>query len=422
MALVVGGETRVGPYVLVRPLGRGGMAEVWLAHRRGPAGADKPCALKMPLPHLHRDATMSRLFVAEAKLGCRLRHAGLVGAFDFGHVDGRPYIAMEWVDGIDLARLYAHVAEQGRRLPVAVVTHVVAELLETLEYVHGFAIGGVPQGIVHRDISPHNVLLSAAGEVKLIDFGVARIRHEGVSLDGAKGKLRYMAPEQVDGRVGARSDLYAVGALLHEGLAGTRLRDGDSDAQLYAQIRSAQVPTVDRPLPSSLDALRRSLLAPAVGDRPASATAALRRLDPHLRGGEARRMLKALVRECLPSTVSTRASGLTLPEVSPAPPAAALDATTRRTLPEPNADTSTRTWPGAVPRGRAPRHPIAIAASLLGLCLTSDGLPPRPPPQVDGTTADETAGPKAGAPRATAGCRRRARSSARPWSSTPARR
>lgn len=407
----MGGQATVGPYELVRTLGRGGMAEVWLARRPGPFGADKPCALKMPLPHLGRDPTIARLFVAEARLGCRLRHAGLVGAFDFGHDGGRPYIAMEWVDGIDLSQLYARARAQSRRLPVGVVTYIVAQLLDTLAYVHGFSIGGQPQGIVHRDVSPHNVLLSAAGEVKLIDFGVARIRHEGTSLDGAKGKLRYMAPEQVDGRVGARSDLYAVGALLHEGLAGTRLRDGDTDAQLYAQIRAGRIDPVARPVPSSLDALRRALLAPDIGDRPTSAAAALRRLDPHLHGGAARRALQQLVCECDGRPAAPRPSGLTLsPVTAPLPAGVTPDATTRPTGPLRPDTLTTRTWVGPrVPPPHRPPRRVAMAACLAVLCLTSDGA-----------TCARTEGPTAAASPATADCRPPARSSARPWSSSPA--
>jgi serine/threonine protein kinase len=216
----------VGPYELIRRIAQGGMAQVWLARRPGFGGADKPCALKLPLPHLAGDERFRRMFLAEARVAMRLSHGNVVGTFDVGEDGDLLYMAMQWVDGVDLAALAETLRETGTAISPSVAAHIVGELLAALDYAHTFAIGGRPEGIVHRDVSPHNVLVSTAGEVLLTDFGIARIVHEQTSQEHAKGKLRYMAAEHLRGHATTRSDLYAVGAILHELLEGRKFREG----------------------------------------------------------------------------------------------------------------------------------------------------------------------------------------------------
>jgi serine/threonine protein kinase len=236
------------------------------------------------------------MFVDEARLSMMLNHSNLVQVFDVGEQGGRSYLVMEWVDGLDLSRLIAALRESSERLDLGVVAHVVAEILRGLAYAH--ELGGDRGAIVHRDISPHNVLLSVSGEVKISDFGVARLSSEETSGLHVRGKLRYMPPEQVRGDSKHPTiDLYAVGAIMQEMLDGVRFRAGLERDELFAKVLSGEAPPLQREgVPPELLALREALLAPDRNARIGSASEALALLKrwPGLR--DASDELAALVR------------------------------------------------------------------------------------------------------------------------------
>lgn len=257
---------RIGPYQLVRPLGRGGMAEVWMGRREMVGGASKTVAIKLLASKLVNDPTFHRMFLAEARLSMLLNHSNIVQVFDVDMHDGAYYMAMEWVDGMNLSELTRHLAKCGERLPATVSAYIIAEVLRALAYAHTLTHDGEQSGIVHRDVSPQNVMLSLSGEVKLMDFGIARLSTEETSGVHVKGKLRYMPPEQL--RRNARRptvDLFAVGAILHELLDGRPFRSQVVDeARLYGMILDGEVPTLALPssmvISAELEQLRSGLL------------------------------------------------------------------------------------------------------------------------------------------------------------------
>lgn len=276
MAAEASAELKIADYELVRAVGQGGMAQVWLARRALMPGATKACALKVPLRHLAGDDRFVRMFLAEARLAMRLTHSNIVGTFDAGADGDLLYMAMEWVDGIDLAKLQRTMRDASVVWSPSVAAHVVGEVLNALSYAHSYAVGGVPQRIVHRDVSPHNVLVSASGEVKLTDFGIARMLGEDTSHEHAKGKLRYMAAEQLNGRASQQSDLFAAGAILHELLDGRKFRDGLTGDAFFGAIIKGEVPDLRRTdVPEALEKLRVGLLQPDERNRIASADEAL---------------------------------------------------------------------------------------------------------------------------------------------------
>jgi len=250
-------EERLGPYEIVRRIGVGGMAEVMLARRPGPGGFAKPVALKRLLPEIARDEEVRAMFVEEARLQATLSHRNLVQVFDFGEEDGEHFLVMEYVEGTDLAALLSRTP----RLDPRVALQIAAEVGEGLAYLHG-------RGIVHRDVSPGNVYLSAAGEVKLGDFGIAKGRAAALRTERGrlKGKLAYLSPEQARGETAdVRADVYALGLVLFEMLSGERYLRGDAEADL---LRAAMDPQPRSPgVGEPADALVRRLLEPQREER-----------------------------------------------------------------------------------------------------------------------------------------------------------
>ena len=264
---VANGDLREAGYELVCRLGEGGMGEVWAAARFGVAGAIKPCAIKVIRPALAGDEQYRRLFVAEGRVAMMLGHANIVSVFDVGVVDELLFMAMDWVDGVDLGAFRRQVqqAAGGRPLAVEDAAHVVGALLDALGYAHGYCIAGREHGIVHRDVSPGNVMITSRGEVKLMDFGLAgldRSLREGTG-PRFRGTLRYLSREQARGRPEPASDLFAVGAILHELLDGRKFRHWcESDDALVSEIFEGGIPPLARRVPAPIEALRRGLLEP----------------------------------------------------------------------------------------------------------------------------------------------------------------
>ena len=199
---------RFGPYVLLKPLARGGMGALYLA-LSGPEDSAKLCVIKTVLPHLADKEYLQR-FRDEAKVVVRLSHGNLVPVFDSGQVGGEIYLAMDFVEGKDLRATWNRCAKKGIAFPVDVAAHIVKELARGLDYAHDF--GDIK--LVHRDVSPPNVLLSYSGEVKLTDFGLASstLKMEKTAPGIIYGKVSYMSPEQARGEpLDGRTDLYAAG-------------------------------------------------------------------------------------------------------------------------------------------------------------------------------------------------------------------
>ncbi len=226
-------EPRIGPYEVQRRLGVGGMAETLIAVRRGPGGFEQRVCLKRVLPAYAEDESFREAFLDEARLVARLRHTNIVQVYDFGRAGDSWYLALELIDGLDMQELLEALAARGERLPLDVLMLVAMELGHALDYAHRLAIGGAPAHVVHRDLSPSNVLLSTSGEVKLADFGIAkastRTHHTATGI--VKGKAPYMSPEQAQAQpVDGRTDLFALGVILYESLAGRRPFDGATDS------------------------------------------------------------------------------------------------------------------------------------------------------------------------------------------------
>jgi serine/threonine protein kinase len=267
-----------GEYRLLRLMGEGGMAQVWSAERITLGGSLR-CAVKIIRPSHADDPTYREMFQREARLALALSgHGNVVTVLDVGEHQGRPYLAMELVEGVTLAELARHVATPW---PVAQAVYVVAGVLRALCHIHGHEADGVPQGIVHRDVTPHNVMISGRGEVKLMDFGIAQRADAEPCLGGALGKLAYVPREQVEGEPDQRSDLYAVGAVLFELLDGRRFRWHCADEDAYfLEIYRDRVPTLRRKdVPPAVAAVLRGLLQPNRERRIATAAEALCQLE-----------------------------------------------------------------------------------------------------------------------------------------------
>ena len=233
-------QVRLGPYLLRTRIARGGMGEVFLATERLPRGHERPVVVKRILPHLSDDENFVDMFLREAEIASRLQHENIVQIFQVGSAGGRYYIAMEYIQGKDLRSTLLRASQRGVKLTPEMACHIVACLGRGLHHAHTRAgISGNGPGLVHRDVSPHNILISYEGSVKLIDFGITKAADGvGVTLPGAfKGKIPYMSPEQARAEeVDARSDIFSTGAVLFEMLSGRPLFSGDTDYQVLEQI------------------------------------------------------------------------------------------------------------------------------------------------------------------------------------------
>jgi eukaryotic-like serine/threonine-protein kinase len=264
---------RVGPYRVLRRIGSGGMAEVFLALRCGASGFEKQVAIKTLLPELRGDAAFERLLIEEGRRGATLAHRNIVAVYDLGIDDGSYYLCLEYVDGTTLAAAPPPPAP----LPVALL--IAEELVTALCYVHGCRDPhGQPLGLVHRDVSPNNILISRAGEVKLADFGVAKATLLADQTWGRfhKGTIAYMSPEQVAGTpLTPASDQFGLGTLLCELVSGQRPFDGESVVETMNRIRDAESPAL-KTVPALLQPIVRRCLQRQPDARFADTTELLR--------------------------------------------------------------------------------------------------------------------------------------------------
>ncbi|MBK6686987.1 MAG: protein kinase [Deltaproteobacteria bacterium] len=260
---------RFGPYVILDRIGDGGMAEIFLAKQQGYSGFEKLVALKRIHPRYSQNHTFAQMLIHEAKLAATLQHFNVVQVYDLGEIEGQVFIAMEYVRGRDLAAVLSNTYRRKEKLPLPLALCIATEFMTGLDYAHRMrSHDGTALGIIHRDISPQNMLISYEGEVKVTDFGIARVisEKEGFQLPGnLHGKFGYMSPEQVLGQeIDQRSDIFSAGVVLWEMLTGQRLFRGKEHKETIKMIVSHNVPppsTINAEVPPSVDRIVMKALA-----------------------------------------------------------------------------------------------------------------------------------------------------------------
>ncbi len=257
----VAGE-RLGRYELIEQLGTGGMAEIFKARSTGPGGFQRTVVVKRILPANCSDPAFVRMFVAEAKILGMLHHPNVIQAYDFGESGGTLFLVLEYVDGPSLADTVSVLREAGRTCPIGVACQIARDACRALDHVHNLRDSdGAPLNVVHRDVTPSNVLVTATGTAKLLDFGVAKYRaSQAKSQVGTiKGKPAYLAPETLDRRdVDHRADIFSLGIVLHELLTLQPLFEGDNHQITFYRVLNMEIPppSQTRPeVPAALDAI-----------------------------------------------------------------------------------------------------------------------------------------------------------------------
>lgn len=260
---------RLGRYELLVAIARGGMARVWAARQHGQRGFTKLVAIKTILPHLAREQEFERMFLDEARIASNVHHPNVCDTYELGEENGVLYLAMEWVNGDSLSRVIRPTGPETYPLDARVVARIVADACAGLHAAHEL-VGedGAPLHVVHRDFSPHNILVSADGNVKVADFGVAKALgqlHEHTSAGQIKGKLAYMAPEQVGGIADRRSDIFSAGCVLYEATLGIAPFRADNDLQIMQNLMAGAYlrPSQRAPgYPPELERIVMTALAP----------------------------------------------------------------------------------------------------------------------------------------------------------------
>lgn len=280
----------IGPYVIEKLLATGGMAEVFVAMRKGPHGFSKRVALKRILPQFAREPNFVSMFVDEARLAAQLMHPNIVQVFDFGEQDGELFLAMELVDGTNVNRLLRAAASRQQSVPLEVALHIVSQTAHALAYAHRAQdpYTGQSLNIVHRDVSPANILLTGGGHVKLSDFGIARMAGAENHTDAGhvRGKLGYMSPEQVMGKdLDGRSDVFTLSTVFAEMLLARPLFGSGNDLDVLLRIRDVDLEVISkhgRSLPKDVVRVLQEGLAPNPEER-LTASALARTVDDILR-------------------------------------------------------------------------------------------------------------------------------------------
>jgi serine/threonine protein kinase len=262
-----------GKYQLLEKVAVGGMAELYRAKVIGDHGFEKLVAIKKILPHLTDEGNLVKAFIDEAKLAALLQHENIVQIYDFGSMNGEYFIAMEYLFGKDLRRLVHKARENDVPLSLENTLYIISRICAGLDYSHNLKdLQGKPLNIIHRDINPQNIFITYEGQVKIIDFGIAKAAsHNSTTHEGLiKGKLAYMSPEQANGQtIDRRSDIYSTGIILYELLAGRRMFQGET-MQIYTRVRDAAYEPLQKmvpDLPAKLHALVERALAKQPGER-----------------------------------------------------------------------------------------------------------------------------------------------------------
>ena len=267
------GAKQFGRYQLLQKIAVGGMAELYLAKVTRDHGFEKQVAIKKILPHLLDEGNLVKAFIDEAKLAALLQHENIIQIYDFGSIDGEYFIAMEYLFGKDLRKLLHKVKKKKSPLDLESALYIVLRICAGLDYSHKLKdLQGKPLNIIHRDINPQNIFLTYEGQVKIIDFGIAKAAsHNSTTHEGLiKGKVAYMSPEQAMGHtIDHRSDIFSTGIILYELLAGRRMFEGET-MHIYSQVRKARYKPLNklRPdLPAKLLAVVDRALAKNPDDR-----------------------------------------------------------------------------------------------------------------------------------------------------------
>ncbi len=280
---------KFGKYLLTRRLAVGGMAEVFKAKIVGIKGFEKTVAVKKILPEFNEDEDFVQMFVDEARISSYLNHNNIVHVFDFGVAEGSYYIAMEYVDGPNLKNFIQRLLKQKGSIPRNLALYIVSQIARGLEYAHTVRIEGQDVlNLVHRDISPQNILVSRTGEVKITDFGIAKaaIKLSRTQPGKIQGKFSYMSPEQAAGKsLDRRSDIFSLGIITYELLTGTKLYASEDTHKRYAEVREARFPRIGQvlpDLPAQIESLVTRMLEREPNDRPQSAAEILSELGEFL--------------------------------------------------------------------------------------------------------------------------------------------
>ncbi|MDY0000503.1 MAG: serine/threonine-protein kinase [Polyangia bacterium] len=259
-------------YKILEKLDSGGMAEVYVAQSEALRGFKKRVAIKRILPHLTKNQKFVQMFLDEARLSLQLEHANIVSVFDLGKADAAYFIVMEYVEGTNLKKVIESHMRARRILPIEQSIYIMRDVCEALAYAHDLAdmSTGEALGIVHRDVSPPNILISKRGEIKMVDFGLAKATSQLEETDPGvvKGKFSYLSPEGASGlEVDRRADIFSVGILLFELLTGQRLFYGENDYHTVELVRKAEVPRVTS-LNPAVPADMESILGRALAKNP----------------------------------------------------------------------------------------------------------------------------------------------------------
>jgi len=301
-----------GKYQLVSLAGEGGMASVYKAVVRGAAGFQRTVAVKHIKPEYRALKNYIDMFIEEARVGSELAHPNIVQVHDFCSESGSYYLIMEWVEGSDLGALIKAYRETSRDVPWALAAAIGIGTLRGLGAAHDrVAPDGTPAPVIHRDVSPHNVLLGVNGAVKISDFGLARARDRAASLTApgtVKGKLSYLAPEVTFGKPNTvQSDLFGVGSVLWETLTGDRLFDGRNDIEVFKKIRACQIPSIQtrrKDVPAAFAAILELALSADPANRYATADEFAHALDQVVKQAAGVNTAAALRRRPLPWVLS----------------------------------------------------------------------------------------------------------------------
>lgn len=365
--------SHVGRYQIIRRLALGGMAELYLARQLGDAGYEKVVALKRVLPHLAEDPAFVTMFLNEARLASGLNHSGIAQVMDFGTEAGEHFMTLEYVHGRSVLQL---LREAGRALPRSVALTIIHEVAGALHYAHERnGPDGQRLGLVHRDVSPSNVLVSYDGDVKLVDFGIAKATAHSQATQTAaiKGKIAYMAPEQLRGdTLDRRSDVFALCVVFYELVLGKRCFSAPGEFALInrvAEARFTKPSKVDPKIEPELEALISEGLSADPDGRPKSARELQLRIEALATAHEFR-LSKVALAEFMETTFGVvdfpRTDSLPLRQVLPVEPAASVV----EALPAPRRRAS---WPWLV---------VALAVGVTGgiAAVTMAGDGPQPDP------------------------------------------
>src|SRR5262245_30280065 len=273
-------EEHFGPYLVYERLGIGGMAVVHRALEQGSEGFERTVALKRLLPHLAEDASFIKSFVREAKLASILNHVNIVQIYELDRVGTEYFISMEYIDGRDLRRILRHARKVTGPPPINITIGIMLQLCDALDYAHNKVDDeGHPLGLVHRDVSPSNLIVTSNGHLKIIDFGIAKAQSSQLRTQTGrvKGKLAYMAPEAVSGAqsLDARSDIWATGVIIHELLTARPLFASKNEYQTLLKVQRGDImppSTFNQACPAELDAIVFKALARDADERYANAS------------------------------------------------------------------------------------------------------------------------------------------------------